>query len=192
MGISAWQEYRVHGDQCMGISIVCMEISAWQEYGVPCSILISDVDTVWMRNPLPFMAQYPQADCLTSSDHLVRPTIVGAARLREAHKAQHIFCQPSPTQAFFGGVVASNDYCSPLLLLQCTLQCAAHESSAQHETPCPAAQAHLIHVWLHPLPQHVTTTGKGTSDVADLTRTAFSPCTYLLRPVHGARPIVHM
>ena len=36
------------------------------------SILVSDVDTVWMRNPLPYMAQYPEADVLTSSDHLVR------------------------------------------------------------------------------------------------------------------------
>lgn len=35
------------------------------------SILVSDVDTGWMRNPLPFMADYPQADVLTSSDHLV-------------------------------------------------------------------------------------------------------------------------
>ena len=35
------------------------------------SILVSDVDTVWMRNPLPYMAQYPEADVLTSSDHLV-------------------------------------------------------------------------------------------------------------------------
>jgi len=35
------------------------------------AILVSDVDTVWMRNPLPYMARYPEADCLTSSDHLV-------------------------------------------------------------------------------------------------------------------------
>ena len=35
------------------------------------SILVSDVDTVWMKNPLPYMAQYPQADVLTSSDHVV-------------------------------------------------------------------------------------------------------------------------
>ena len=36
------------------------------------SILVSDVDTVWMRNPLPYMAQYSEADILTSSDHLVK------------------------------------------------------------------------------------------------------------------------
>lgn len=34
------------------------------------SILVSDVDTVWIDNPLPYMDNYPQADCLTSSDHL--------------------------------------------------------------------------------------------------------------------------
>jgi len=39
-------------------------------------VLISDVDTVWMRNPLPFIRQYPDADILTSSDHL-RHTVPG-------------------------------------------------------------------------------------------------------------------
>ncbi|GAB4813810.1 hypothetical protein N2152v2_000856 [Parachlorella kessleri] len=34
------------------------------------TILVSDVDTVWVRNPIPYMAQYPEADLLTSSDHL--------------------------------------------------------------------------------------------------------------------------
>lgn len=33
-------------------------------------ILLSDVDTVWMRDPLPYMARFPNADVLTSSDHL--------------------------------------------------------------------------------------------------------------------------
>ncbi|GJP56702.1 hypothetical protein CLOM_g15757 [Closterium sp. NIES-68] len=35
-------------------------------------LLICDTDTVWLRNPLPYMARYPQADVLTSSDHLTR------------------------------------------------------------------------------------------------------------------------
>ena len=35
------------------------------------TILVSDVDTVWMQNPLPYMANYMEADVLTSSDHLV-------------------------------------------------------------------------------------------------------------------------
>ncbi|KAL4439682.1 hypothetical protein ABPG75_002683 [Micractinium tetrahymenae] len=34
-------------------------------------VLISDVDTVWLRNPLPYMEKYPEADILTSSDHLI-------------------------------------------------------------------------------------------------------------------------
>lgn len=33
-------------------------------------VLISDVDTVWMKNPLPYVAKYPDADILVSSDHL--------------------------------------------------------------------------------------------------------------------------
>ena len=35
------------------------------------NILVSDIDTVWLRDPLPYMAQYPQADILMSSDSLV-------------------------------------------------------------------------------------------------------------------------
>ena len=33
-------------------------------------VLISDVDTVWLKDPLPYVAQYPKADILISSDHL--------------------------------------------------------------------------------------------------------------------------
>ncbi|KAL6753317.1 nucleotide-diphospho-sugar transferase-domain-containing protein [Haematococcus lacustris] len=33
-------------------------------------VIISDVDVLWLRNPLPYFAQYPDADILTSSDHL--------------------------------------------------------------------------------------------------------------------------
>ena len=34
-------------------------------------VLVSDVDTVWMRNPMPYMAAYPEAAILVSSDSLV-------------------------------------------------------------------------------------------------------------------------
>ncbi|CAK0784493.1 hypothetical protein CVIRNUC_007697 [Coccomyxa viridis] len=37
-------------------------------------ILVSDVDTVWLKDPLPYMAKYPEADILTSSDHLRNTT----------------------------------------------------------------------------------------------------------------------
>lgn len=37
-------------------------------------VVISDVDTVWMKDPLPYMARYPEADVLISSDHLVDTT----------------------------------------------------------------------------------------------------------------------
>ena len=34
------------------------------------TVIISDVDTVWMRNPFEYFKRYPEADILTSSDHL--------------------------------------------------------------------------------------------------------------------------
>ncbi|KAK9856777.1 hypothetical protein WJX84_001335 [Apatococcus fuscideae] len=35
------------------------------------SVLMSDVDLVWLRDPLPYMAQWPAADLLVSSDSVV-------------------------------------------------------------------------------------------------------------------------
>ena len=43
------------------------------------NILVSDIDTVWLRDPLPYMAQYPQADVLMSSDSLVSSGQYGAS-----------------------------------------------------------------------------------------------------------------
>lgn len=34
-------------------------------------VLVSDVDTVWLRNPIPYMAAYPDAQILVASDSLV-------------------------------------------------------------------------------------------------------------------------
>ena len=34
-------------------------------------VVVSDVDTVWLQNPLPYLANYPDADILVSSDSLV-------------------------------------------------------------------------------------------------------------------------
>ncbi len=39
-------------------------------------VFVSDVDTVWMRDPLPFVLRYPDADLLTSSDHLANTVTV--------------------------------------------------------------------------------------------------------------------
>lgn len=33
-------------------------------------MIIADVDVVWLRNPIPYFQRYPEADILTSSDHL--------------------------------------------------------------------------------------------------------------------------
>lgn len=54
-------------------------------------ILVSDVDTVWLRNPLPYMAKYPHADVLTSSDHLANTAEgEGLEDPRKAHSAANI------------------------------------------------------------------------------------------------------
>ncbi|KAL3512772.1 hypothetical protein ACH5RR_025489 [Cinchona calisaya] len=38
-------------------------------------VLICDTDMVWLKNPLPYLARYPDADILTSNDLLI-PTVV--------------------------------------------------------------------------------------------------------------------
>ncbi|XP_004509491.1 arabinosyltransferase XEG113-like [Cicer arietinum] len=38
-------------------------------------VLMCDTDTVWLKNPLPYLARYPEADILTSSDQVI-PTVV--------------------------------------------------------------------------------------------------------------------
>ncbi|XP_044467622.1 arabinosyltransferase XEG113-like isoform X2 [Mangifera indica] len=38
-------------------------------------LLMCDTDMVWLKNPLPFLARYPDADILTSSDS-VEPTVI--------------------------------------------------------------------------------------------------------------------
>ncbi|KAK2408633.1 Nucleotide-diphospho-sugar transferase family protein [Trifolium repens] len=38
-------------------------------------VLMCDTDMVWLKNPLPYLARYPGADILTSSDQLI-PTVV--------------------------------------------------------------------------------------------------------------------
>ncbi|KAH7519149.1 hypothetical protein FEM48_Zijuj08G0005100 [Ziziphus jujuba var. spinosa] len=38
-------------------------------------LLMCDTDMVWLKNPLPYLARYPKADVLTSSDQVV-PTVV--------------------------------------------------------------------------------------------------------------------
>lgn len=40
-------------------------------------VLISDVDTVWLDDPLPYLERYPEADVLFSSDHLAATRLDG-------------------------------------------------------------------------------------------------------------------
>lgn len=54
-------------------------------------ILVSDVDTVWMKNPMPYVAKYPEADILTSSDHLANTAkLDGLEDPQIAHSAANI------------------------------------------------------------------------------------------------------
>ena len=54
-------------------------------------ILVSDVDTAWLRNPMPYVARFPQADVLTSSDHLSNTAVGdGLEDPRKARSAANI------------------------------------------------------------------------------------------------------
>ena len=60
------------------------------------NILVSDIDTVWLRDPLPYMAQYPQADILMSSDNLVSLGLHSLSCLHEwAMHCSQLGMQPS-------------------------------------------------------------------------------------------------
>ncbi|KAI4370809.1 hypothetical protein MLD38_019118 [Melastoma candidum] len=48
-------------------------IDAILPFGV--ELLMCDTDMVWLKNPLPYLARYPEADVLTSTDQVV-PTVV--------------------------------------------------------------------------------------------------------------------
>lgn len=39
------------------------------------NVVVSDIDALWLRNPIPFFAKFPHVDVLISSDH-VRPTVI--------------------------------------------------------------------------------------------------------------------
>jgi hypothetical protein len=54
------------------------------------TVIISDVDTVWMRNPFEYFKRYPEADILTSSDHL-RSTAPGDEGLEYGNVAGSAF-----------------------------------------------------------------------------------------------------
>ncbi|KAG1675655.1 hypothetical protein FOA52_002364 [Chlamydomonas sp. UWO 241] len=51
----------------MGRSKIAL-IKDFLEFGV--DVVITDIDTAWLRNPLPFFSRFPTADVLTSSDQL--------------------------------------------------------------------------------------------------------------------------
>lgn len=53
-------------------------------------MIICDVDVMWLRDPLPFFKKFPDADVLTSTDHLT-PTIGGAEKLERYPDAGSAF-----------------------------------------------------------------------------------------------------
>jgi hypothetical protein len=53
-------------------------------------VVISDVDVMWLRNPIPFFQQFPGADVLTSTDHLTS-TVNGEERLEKYPEAGSAF-----------------------------------------------------------------------------------------------------
>lgn len=64
-------------------------LQTFTKWGI--DVIISDVDTVWLRNPVPYMAKYPEADILVSSDHLSATTTDGGLELYpEAGSAANI------------------------------------------------------------------------------------------------------
>lgn len=59
-------------------------IQTFTKWGV--EVIISDVDTVWLQDPIPYMAKYPEADVLTSSD-LLKATFPGDMGLEDPSAA---------------------------------------------------------------------------------------------------------
>ena len=78
------------------------------------AILVSDVDTVWMQNPLPYMAKYPEADCLVSSDHLViHSAVTSSCRCHSQSLSISSHALQVPYMASAGNI-----YVSSMMLLQ--------------------------------------------------------------------------
>lgn len=64
-------------------------IQTFTKWGI--DVIVSDVDTVWLQNPIDYMQQYPKADVLTSSDHLEASTDDGGLEdASVAHSAANI------------------------------------------------------------------------------------------------------
>jgi hypothetical protein len=68
-------------------------------------VVISDVDVLWLRNPLPFFNRFPGADVLTSSDHLV--STVG--------KAEELERYPEAGSAFNIGIMLFQEKSLPFV-----------------------------------------------------------------------------
>ncbi|KAL3140615.1 hypothetical protein ABBQ32_005185 [Trebouxia sp. C0010 RCD-2024] len=67
------QEFHKMGREKIGL------VLAFTEMGF--DVVVSDVDTVWLQDPGPFLAHYPEADILVSSDSLHATTLDGGLEM---------------------------------------------------------------------------------------------------------------
>ena len=58
-------------------------------------MVISDVDVLWLRNPLPYFQRYPEADILTSSDNMAATVGRGPLRGTSPRHSCRTVCGPS-------------------------------------------------------------------------------------------------
>lgn len=72
--VCVWQEYLkvgMCGSASCGVILVCLQLGV--------DVIISDVDVLWLRNPIPYFQRYPTADVLSSSDHMSNTVMHSAA-----------------------------------------------------------------------------------------------------------------
>ena len=65
-------------------------------------VLISDIDVTWMRDPLPFVKRFPDADMLVSTDELRNTTHDQDAQLKFLVKGEGLEAHPCSGTANIG------------------------------------------------------------------------------------------
>lgn len=111
--------------------------------GLGFDVLISDVDTVWLRNPLPYLAMYPAADILTSSDHL-RNTVAdeGLERSGLLSYSRMTTCGTSKRLMIYTDVAQSH---FPIVMTVCLSVTMPRSSVASCQFPSFAAATQASH-----------------------------------------------
>jgi len=77
----------------MGSNKPLIVLKLLEQHGMG-TVIMSDVDTVWLRNPLEFLTRHPSADVLISTDclsHWVEAVFdVTKPRLQQYHRCGHM------------------------------------------------------------------------------------------------------